>query len=152
MPQQAAFFAALAAAGCDVSAAARTPRDGNRLQVACTDGLDEIRRAAAWARARLEACGTARIGVVVPDLAKRRKAVERIFSSTMAPTYALPGRPIRVLPFNISLGESLSAWPLVNAAFLVLELAGREIDFGRASRLIRSPFIAGAEAEYAQRA
>ncbi len=152
MPQQAAFFRALATAGCKVDGAGPDPRDGERLRVACADGMEEICRAAAWARARLEANSGARIAVVMPDLAKHRKAVERIFSSTMEPDYALPGRGRAVLPFNISLGEALTTYPLVNAAFLALELAGREIAFERASRLIRSPFLAGSESEFAQRA
>jgi probable DNA repair protein len=152
MPQQAALFQALAAAGCEVAGAGPDPRGGERCRVACADSMEEIRRAAAWARARLESNGAARIGIVVPELAKHRKAIERIFSAVMEPDYALPGARHPALPFNISLGEALSSHPLVNAAFLALELAGREIDFERASRLIRSPFLAGAEAELARRA
>ncbi len=40
----------------------------------------------------------------------------------------------------------------MQAACLVLELAGREIEFGRASLLLRSPFIAAGETEAAGRA
>ncbi len=152
MPQQAALFQALAAAGCEVAAAGPALRDGERRRVVCADSTEELRRAAAWARARLEANGAARIGIVAPELAKHRKSIQRIFSAVMEPDYALPGSRHPVLPFNISLGEALSSYPLVNAAFLALELAGREIDFERASRLIRSPFLAGAETELARRA
>ena len=152
MPQQAGMFQALAAVGCEVAAAGPAPRDGERRRVACADSTEEIRRAAAWARARLEANGAARIGIVAPELAKHRKTIQRIFSAVMEPDYALPGTRHPGLPFNISLGEALSSYPLVNAAFLALELAGREIDFERASRLIRSPFLAGAETELTRRA
>jgi probable DNA repair protein len=122
------------------------------MRLACADSADEIRRAAAWARARLEANNSARIGVVVPELAKHRKAIRRIFSAVMEPDYALPCSGPPALPFNVSLGEPLSSYPLVNAAFLALEMAGREIDFERASRLIRSPFLAGADSELTRRA
>ncbi|HUF79944.1 MAG TPA: PD-(D/E)XK nuclease family protein [Burkholderiales bacterium] len=152
LPQQAALFEALASAGCEVTAIAPEPRGGECLRVECADSGDEMRRAAAWARARLEARGAARIAVVVPELAKHRKAIQRIFSSVMEPEYALPGSRHAAFPFNISLGEALSSYPLVNAAFLALELAGREIEFERASRLIRSPFVGGADAELAPRA
>lgn len=152
MPQQAAFFQALAAAGCEVSGAGPQQRGGARLRVACADSTEEMRRAAAWARAWLESGPAARIGVVVPELAKHRKAIQRIFSAVMEPDYALPGRARPALPFNLSLGEALNTYPLVHFAFLVLELAGREIDYERASRLIRSPFLAGAESEFARRA
>ncbi len=152
MPQQAVFFKALSATGCAVASAGPEPRGGDRRRVGCADSADEIRRAAAWARARLEADGGARIGIVAPALVRQRKAIQRIFSAVMEPDYALPGSRHATFPFNISLGEALTAFPLVSAAFLVLELAGREIDFERVSRLIRSPFLAGAEAELARRA
>jgi probable DNA repair protein len=152
MPQQSALFEALAAAGCEVTGAGPEPRSGHRMRLACADSADEIRRAAAWARARLEANNSARIGVVVPELAKHRKAIRRIFSAVMEPDYALPCSGPPALPFNVSLGEPLSSYPLVNAAFLALEMAGREIDFERASRLIRSPFLAGADSELTRRA
>jgi len=152
MPQQQALFDALAAAGCEVAEAGPEPGGGERLRLACADSADEIRRAAMWARARLEANGAARVGIIVPELAKHRSAIRRVFSAVMEPAYALPGSRHDTLPFNISLGEPLASYPLVNAAFLALELAGREIDFERASRLIRSPFITGADSELARRA
>ncbi|MGB7543821.1 MAG: hypothetical protein WBM28_17610, partial [Burkholderiales bacterium] len=93
-----------------------------------------------------------RIGVVVPDLANSRSAVRRIFAQAMQPAHLLPGDEKRTLPFNVSLGEPLSSHPLVAAALLALEIAHGEIKFLRASRFIRSPFIAGAESEMAKRA
>jgi len=152
MPQQAALFAALASAGCEVTGLGPGPRAAERLRVACVDSTEEIRRAAIWARARLEAGGAGRIGIVVPELAKHRQAIRRIFSAVMEPDYALPDGRRAAFPFNISLGEPLVSYPLVNVAFLVLELAGRELNFERVSRLIRSPFLAGADTELARRA
>ncbi len=150
-PQQDEFLQRLAFAGCAILLAGPPAYAGCVSRVACGDAEQEIVSAAAWARMRLEA-GCARIGIVVPDLAARRSAIVRIFSATMAPDYALPGATPGVLPFNLSLGEPLAAYPLVNAALLLLELAGRDIEFERASRLLRSPFIAGGEAERDSRA
>src|SRR3954471_15073172 len=89
----------------------------------------ELEAAANWARARLEE-GKKRIGVVVPDLGRRRAEVVRVFSRVMGAS----------APFNVSLGRALSSYPLVHAALGVLELALRPIDFSAASHLIRSPF------------
>lgn len=150
-PQQADFLSGLQQAGCEVLLAGPSARTSRVLRLSCTDAEQEIHRAAAWARTRLEA-GCTRIGIVVPDLAARRAAVVRIFSAAMAPDYALPGAAPRVLPFNLSLGISLATCPLVNMALLLLELAGRDIEFERASRVLRSPFIAGAETERSTRA
>lgn len=150
-PQQSEFLGRLQRAGSEVLLAAPAPHAARVLRQPCVDAEQEIRIAAAWARSRLEA-GHKRIGVVVPDLAARRSDVVRLFSATMASDYALPGAPQRVLPFNLSLGIPLADYPLVNAAMLLLELAGRETEFERASRLLRSPFIAGAETERSARA
>jgi probable DNA repair protein len=63
-----------------------------------------------------------------------------------------PGGTADLLPFNISLGDPLTSCPLVAHALAALELGGRETDFERASLVLRSPFIAGAETELARRA
>ncbi len=151
-PQQRALFDALRAAGTEVFVSAQERREASVLRLACVDARDEIGRAAAWARARLEADPQASIGIVVPDLAQQRKALVRTFRAVMAPASILPGAKEAPLPFNVSLGAALTTYPLVQAACLILELAGREIEFGRASLLLRSPFIAAGESEAAGRA
>jgi len=150
-PQQSDFFAGLQQAGSMVLLAGPPEHATRVLRKPCADAEAEIRSAAAWARTQLEA-GHQHIGVVIPDLAARRAAVVRLFSAVMSPDYALPDAPPRVLPFNLSLGVPLADYPLVNTAMLLLELAGREIQFERASRVLRSPFIAGAEIERSGRA
>jgi ATP-dependent helicase/nuclease subunit B len=150
-PQQGEFLAALRGAGCEVALSGPDDLDATVLRVSCTDAEGEIRMAAAWARSRLEA-GCRNIGIVVPDIAARRAAIVRLFSAAMAPDYALPGARHDVLPFNLSLGEPLSAYALVNSALGLLQLLGRDIEFERASRIIRSPFIAGGETERTARA
>ncbi len=157
-PQQQALFDALQAAGTEVFVSAQERREASALRLACVDARDEIQRAAAWARARLEADPHANIGIVVPDLSKQRKALVRTFRTVMAPASMLPGvsgvpgANDDPLPFNVSLGVALTGYPLAQAACLILELAGREIEFGRASLLLRSPFIAAGESEAAGRA
>ena len=151
-PQQQALFDALEGAGTQVLVCAPQGREASVLRLACVDARDEIERAAAWARARLEADPGASIGIVVPDLSRQRKAILRVFRSLLAPASMLPGSGDEPLPFNVSLGAALSGYPLVQAACLILELAGREIEFGRASLLLRSPFIAAGESEAAGRA
>ena len=173
--QQRELFAALAKAGVAVVACGPQGYDGRATaacRVAFTSAKDEIRTAARWARARLEAAHSnaplppggggdggeggalkpLRIGIVVPDLAQSRRAVQRIFAQVLEPAHALPGPQKRPLPFNLSLGEPLSSYPLVAAALRVLGIARGEVEFERASSVIRSPFIAGAEAELPQRA
>jgi ATP-dependent helicase/nuclease subunit B len=154
-PQQDDFFAALAACGVELADCAPERRAGRALRVTCLDARDEIRRAARWARARLEA-GESRIAVVVPDLAERKQAIRREFARLLAPAAADPrAAPLlrrEAPPFNISLGEPLAGCPLVAHALAVLELCGREIEFERASLVIRSPFVAQGGTERESRA
>ena len=150
-PQQRALLGALAAAGIEVVSARAEGEAGLGARLALTGERDELLACAQWARARLEAHPQARIGVVVPGLAQARSRVERAFASVMRPAHALPGVPAQTLPFNISLGIALNQYALVHDALLALQLAGREIEFNGASRLLRSPFLAGSESELAAR-
>lgn len=157
-PQQAALLSKLGDTGCEVMLvrpqSQLRPPSGNVRRMACNDNGDEIRRAAVWARARLEADDAARIGIVVPEFSRYRNAIMRIFGSVMEPDIQqlLPGGVRRTLPFNASLGMALSSYPLVRAAFLILELCGRAIEFERASLLLRSPFLGGGDTEMVNRA
>ncbi len=114
-----------------------------------TEAKEEIVAAARWARARLE--GAPRIGIVVPDLARSRAQVQRLFANAMQPDHLL-AHEARALPFDLSLGTALADFPLVGDALQLIALTGREMPFEPASRLIRSPFIAAAEAELEVRA
>ena len=82
-------------------------------RIAVETPRDEIEHAARWARARLEAAkGTRapRIGIVVPDLAQRRREVARVFARTFEPAGVAPGAS-RAPLFNLSLGEPLDRVP-----------------------------------------
>src|SRR5205823_4085616 len=124
---------------------------GSSSRTSFASAKEELECAAKWARARLEE-GRARIGVVVPRLETRRKEVVRVFSRVMRPGHHLPGAQKAPLPFNVSLGEPLSSYALVDAALGLLELSFHSVEFERASKLLRSPFLAGAESEMARRA
>src|SRR6267142_2006775 len=127
------------------------PITGTAVRAAFPSAKHELEAAAKWARARLEE-GKRRIGVVVPELGQRRQEVVRSFARVMDPGYNLPSRTKAPMPFNVSLGRPLAAYPLLDAALTLLELAYTPIDFARASHLIRSPYLGGADAELARRA
>jgi ATP-dependent helicase/nuclease subunit B len=145
-PQMREFFARFDLDECKPQAV-----DGEAGKQAFRSAREELAQAAAWARARLEH-GYQRIGVVVPDLAKRRSEVVRVFSRVMQPAYNLPGASKQPMPFNVSLGAPLADYPMVDCALSLIRISFQEIDFGAASRLVRSPFVAGAESEMNARA
>jgi probable DNA repair protein len=169
-PQERDFLDACAKQGIEVRACSpdRTVGHGRTVGQGCTVGhgrtvgqgptlrvfpsaREELDAAAQWARARLES-GAKRIGIVVPELGQRRREVVRVFSRTLQPAHNLPGNERKALPFNVSLGAPLPDYPLVRTALRLLELAAGEIPFEQASRLIRSPFVGGAQGEMAKRA
>ena len=113
----------------------------NPVKTSFPSSRHELEAVAKWARARLER-GAKRIGVVMPDLDKRRREVVRVFSQVMG-TRA---------PFDVSVGEMLSDCPVVKAALSILDFSFVEKSFEEASQLIRSPFIGDADADLAARA
>jgi ATP-dependent helicase/nuclease subunit B len=127
------------------------PRRARALRTSFASFAEELESAAWWARAKLES-GARRIGIVVPDLAERRRAVARIFARVLRPGNALPDAAAAPMPFDVSAAEPLASWPLAATALGLLELAHGEVAFDAASRLLRSPFLGGAEAELSARA
>lgn len=148
--QQHQFLGAVADTGTAILAAGPETRNAGVRRVTFASAKDEIGTAAKWARARLEAEPRARIGVVVPDLERSRAFVARVFARVMEPTRGLSSE--RALPFNLSLGAPLSSYAPVAAAMRLLKFVREEIEYEQVSRILRSPFIAGAETELAQRA
>ena len=141
-PQTKEFLDAL---GTEIAFCRPDPRSGTVLRAAFDSAKREIEAAAQWARARLEA-GATRVGVVVPSLREKRKEVVRVFSRVMR-----PGGEKTAMPFNVSLGAPLEEFPIVNTALTVLHFSQEEISFEGASRIVRSPFIGGAESELGAR-
>lgn len=119
--------------------------------VAADDAAAEIDLAAHWARDQVLA-GAAEVGVIVSDLQSRRDEVRRVFEDVFAPgaRHTLSGTVS--IPVVIAAPTPMTAYPLVDAALLVLQLAARECSSTDAGRLLRSPFIVGGESERARRA
>lgn len=151
-PQLRDFLDLAAREGVAVAACGPQAKPANAMRAAFASPRAELQAAAHWARARLEADPAARIGVVVPELRLRRREVARVFARAMAPAAHLPGAGRAARPFNLSLGAPLADYAVVHAALAILEASLHALEFERWSRLLRSPFLAGAEAERAARA
>lgn len=158
-PQQIIFLEKLTATGCEVviaEPAAKHPSALDGVQrIEYISSREEIFQAAVWARSKIEEVDHAvRVGIVVPELTSCRSTLIRIFNAVMHPDirFAFPGAARAVAPFNVSLGLTLTSYPLIDAAFASLELLDQEMEFSRVSHWLRSPFFAGGEAEMMQRA
>ena len=144
-PAQRRLLQAARAAGIDVVASSAPDADGAMAKIALPSPREELELAARWARARLAAApatGPGRLGIVVPQLRERRGLVERIFARTLVDERL----------FDLSLGEPLADRPLVDFALGWIEFANRPVELARVGRLLRSPFLGGAERELDARA
>lgn len=151
-PQQRAVFDALHRSGWRVSELEPEARAGRAARTAYADAETELTAVASAARETLDADPAARVGVIVPDLARRRADLVRIFDDVLDPARVVSGSRGRARPFNVSLGRPLADYPLVHCALLVLALARNDLPLGDTGSLLRSPFIAAAEQELVRRA
>jgi probable DNA repair protein len=103
------------------------------------DSIREIDAAASWALALLERQPDARIGIVVPDLQRRRAKIERIFHDLGERAY------------HVSLGSPLAETPIVHAALLILEFGLQGLSLPSLGVLLRSPFTGGYDGEWTLR-
>lgn len=106
-------------------------------RVELPDPRAELGAAAQWCRQVLLAEPEARIGVVVPDLDRRRAAVERQFAAWLEPI----GAPAERRPFDLSGGRPLAEQPIWRDAMRWLRLCFHRLPAGEARRLFASPYL-----------
>ncbi len=109
-------------------------------QIMFHDEQQEWAAAAVWAEAQQQAYPASRIGIVIPELARIRDQVERIFRQQLEPDYRLPNQEQSATPFNISAGVALGNTPLVASALLLLSLNRHQLPLEDFCRLLNSPF------------
>lgn len=123
-PQQQRLFDALAAAGATL----HTWSTGLEAAAVCTqvaydDAETECRAAVAWARAQLDLHPSARLAIVVPELAKHRSRIAGLLDDTLHPHSLHPAHAQSARNYDFSLGAPLADYPLVRTALALLRLA-----------------------------
>jgi len=117
-----------------------------------TDKQSEICAAAVWAKGHLESNVTATIGIVTPNLSALRDNIEYGFATVLTPHKWNNIENAIDKPYSISLGTSLSSYPLIQIAINLLSLGRRKVTINTLSTILHSPFIQGADEESAARA
>jgi ATP-dependent helicase/nuclease subunit B len=112
-------------------------------RISFPDGEQEIRMMAQFAKEKLTENSNATIACVIPSLDKIRDRAQQIFSEVFA-NYREP-------PFNFSAGKSLLHYPIIYAAFQLLNLYKEKISLEHFSYLLTSPFVGEAEREHVKR-
>jgi ATP-dependent helicase/nuclease subunit B len=151
-PQQHALFASMEAVGCRFITVVPETGNGAIAAVApCADAVAEMRAAANWAGALLQEDADRHIGIIVPDLHGCRSEIVQQFEDCLSPGLMVGVDPGGTVPFTLSLGRPLSDYPLIDTALSLLSLAGGTVPAAELGSLLRSPYLAGAQEEAAQR-
>ena len=151
-PQEQDLLVACRAVGMRVAQRGPGGTPGQAIVRVYLRSEDEFADVARRARDILVSDPAARVGVVVPDLARCRSEVVRLFDDVLEPSRVLPGTRAVPRPYNVSLGLPLSRYPLVRAALSILRLARGELPLVEVGSLLRGPFLAGGEQEFTRRA
>lgn len=151
-PQQQSLLQTLGESGCDIRWMQFAGKESQVVKIGCVDVRAEAATMARWVRQRLEENPELEIGVVVPELASQRDIVIHALDEVLVPHALQPGRQSVARPYNLSLGPSLSAYPIISTALKLLGLLASTISLEDAGSLLRSPFIAGWEQEASARA
>jgi probable DNA repair protein len=122
--------------------------EGRVVRFAAADEDDETLRMARWVRFLLDQ-GIESIGVVVPDLQRRRAQIERALRQQIDPLAAVKFDETSV--FGLSLGSPLAQQGVIAAALACLDVQP-QMTMDRISYLLRTPFISGSQQEADRRA
>ncbi|MFK7858964.1 MAG: PD-(D/E)XK nuclease family protein [Granulosicoccus sp.] len=119
--------------------------------VSYSDDDTELLCIATQMRTELEHTPHQLLGLVVPDLQQRRDAVvrafERVFYPTMSPLEIRDQLPA----YEISLGQSLSDQPVIDAALSLLKLSAGSVSGNELSTVVLTPYCKAAGTEVRKR-
>lgn len=149
-PLQSDLLQALQDNGSTVTQLTITPNQPGATSWKSKDSNDELQHMARWARYWIEQEPTSSIAIVVHELQNRRQEIERHLTETLTPGIEAERQEAR--PWNISMGTPLVRVPMIEAAFDLLKLLADRIDIQDVGRVLKSPWIRGADDERNSRA
>ena len=142
-PLEQRLQSALLARGCTLWTL--TPARPDPIAPQChstTDLHQECLSVAHWAHHQLEANPRCRIGIVVPDLATYQHPLTDALEDVIDPSLVLARHAEQRRPFNISLGQPLSTYPVVRTALTLLQVLTQHhaVEQSTISELLLSPY------------
>lgn len=149
-PQQHALVQRYRDAG--VKCTPRAPQVGcsSAVRIAARNTDEEFQLAARWACELLRYGHAGPVGVVVREIEMSRARIEQSFHQMLEP---YPGTDQLSGPaFNLSVGQPLTAAPVIAAALRLLQLAAAPTPLATIGSVLRSPFITGWDSELGRRA
>lgn len=114
-------------------------RTESPLLFAAKDQQDELEQLILWLQLKLRE-GAQHIGVVIPDLEQESAALKRVLAHHFDADL-----------YNISLGLTLNAFPIISHAMTWLHLGTNHLNTHEATLLLQSPYIGKAKTEFLPR-
>ena len=99
-----------------------------RLAMAA-DPAAELAQVARWCRERLEVLPTARLLVIVPDLARRQGEVRRVFDAALDPA-----------PYAVEGGQPLTGYASIAEGLSTLRVLAADVELAEVSQWLRAGF------------
>jgi probable DNA repair protein len=146
-PIQNHLFAALYSQGCSLYQLQFTTQESKSAVLSLADRKQEMEKAATWARNRLLFKPDQSIGIIVPDLSQVRGQIVLTFDAVLHPDAAADPLPPRQRSYDLSLGQPLTAYPLIQAALHILDLSQEPLPLDTISAVLTSSFVSGADTE-----
>jgi ATP-dependent helicase/nuclease subunit B len=150
-PQQKKLLDLCKESNCEIIENALDLQEKVCQRIALDDSETELKTMAKFAKTIHDKDPNAKIGCVISNLEDRRDEVIRIFSDVFRKKNSTHLNYFD-LPFNISAGKMLSAYPIIHCALQLLKSASQKISIENLISLIRSPFLGEAEQEKILRA
>jgi ATP-dependent helicase/nuclease subunit B len=150
-PQQKKLLTLCEKSGVNVSYHETSTQNKTVQRISLADKDSEIHTMARWSKALLDQNPHTSIACVLLNLEDNREQVSRVFSETFRTEdqYSLN---LTEIPYNISAGKTLVAYPIIHTAFQLLNLAKKNFSLSAFCSLLRSPFVGEAEQERLKRA
>lgn len=123
----------------------------NETRTTLQQSEDEIYAMARWSKAIRDENPNKKVACVIPQLDKIRNRVQQIFAEVFSENNFYDTAPVSA-HFNISAGVSLSDYPIIRIALLILQLPTAPISLTVFSQLLSTAFLGEAELELNQRA
>ena len=142
-PAQMGLVEALHEAGVEVVEIASGVTAERLVLAEAADEPAELVAAARWVRRRVEERTGARVGVIVPGLAKERVGIDRVFREVLAAELEDIGAAEDGAPYEFSLGVTLANKAMVSVELDVMQWVSGALPLERVSALLVSPYFGG---------
>lgn len=137
---------------CEIRSIECTELNAKKARYEFTHFRDELHGMIQWTKHQYEENPNQTIACIIPSLAKKRSTIEKEFIKAFAPHTFLKLADKDEMPFNISAGQALSEFEIINTAMRILQLSKKFLTMKTIRFLLRNTFIVGYYKEFSQRA